>query len=141
MYSAHNEGKSVVAERFIKTLMGKICKKMTANDSKSYLSYLNKLIDQYNNTYHSSIGKKPIYIDYPALNTDIESSHKTPKFKVGDRGRSVKYKNIFSKGHTENWSREIFVIDSVLKNNQLTYKIKDLTGEKIIRSFMKKNCG
>ena len=57
MYSTHNEGKSVIAESFIETLKVKICKKRTANDSKSYLSYLNKLVDQYNNTYHHSIGK------------------------------------------------------------------------------------
>ena len=49
IYSAHNEGKSVITEKFINTLKAKICKKMTANDGKSYFSYLNKLIDQYNN--------------------------------------------------------------------------------------------
>ena len=54
MYSIHNEGKSVIAERFIKTLKVKIFKEMTANDSKSYLSYLNKLLDQCNNSYHSN---------------------------------------------------------------------------------------
>ena len=58
MCLTYNEGKSIVAERFIKTLKGKIYKKMTVNDSKSYLGYLNKLVDQYNNTYHCSIGKK-----------------------------------------------------------------------------------
>ena len=50
MYSTHNEGKSLIPEKFIKTLKSKIYKKMTANDSKSYLPYLNKLVDQYNNT-------------------------------------------------------------------------------------------
>ena len=55
MYSTHNEGKSVVAERFIKTQKGKTFKKLTANYSKSCLGYLNKLVDQYNNTYHHSI--------------------------------------------------------------------------------------
>ena len=54
MYSVHNEGTSVVAERFIRTLKGKIYKKMTASNSTSYLGYLNKLIDEYNNTYHRS---------------------------------------------------------------------------------------
>ena len=47
-------------------------------------------------------------------------------------------KNIFSKGYTENWSREIFVIDYVLKTNHWIYKIKDLNGENIIK--MEKNC-
>ena len=55
MYSAHNKGKSVIGKRFLKTLKAKIYKKLTANFSKSYLSYLNKLIDQYNNTFHHYI--------------------------------------------------------------------------------------
>ena len=58
-YWTNNEGKSVVADRFIKTLKGKIYKRMTANDSKSQLGYFNKLIDQLNNTYHLSVARKP----------------------------------------------------------------------------------
>ena len=57
MYCTYNEGKSLIAERFTTTLKAKIYKKMTANDSKSYLSYFNKLVDQYNNTYHLSINR------------------------------------------------------------------------------------
>ena len=72
MHSTHNEGKSVNTERFIKTLKSKIYKKMTANDSKSYLPYLNKLVHQYNNTYHHSINKKPINAVYSALTENIE---------------------------------------------------------------------
>ena len=60
---------------------------------------------------------------------------KVPKLKVNDRVRITKYKNILKKGYTENWSREIFIIDSVLKTNPWTYKIKDLNGEKIIGKF------
>ena len=60
------------------------------------------------------------------------------KFKVKDRVRFAKYKNIFSKGYTEHWSREIFNIDSVLKTNLWTYKTKYLNGEKIIGSFYEK---
>ena len=132
MYSRHNEGKSVIAERFIKTLKSKIYKEMTANDSKSYLSYLNKLVDQCNNTYHNSIGKEPISADYSALTENIETNTTAPKFEVNDRVRITKYKNIFSKGYTKTWSREIFIIDSVLKTNPWIYEIKDLNGEKII---------
>ena len=64
MYTTHNEGKSVTAKRFIKTLKAKIYEKVTANDSKSYLPYLNKLVDQYNNTCHNSINKKSINVNY-----------------------------------------------------------------------------
>ena len=67
MYSAHKKGKPVVTEKFIKIRKGKICKKMKTNNSKSYFGYLNKLVDEYNNTYHCSIGKKPIHSYYFAL--------------------------------------------------------------------------
>ena len=87
MYLTHNEGKSVVAEKFIKKLKDKIYKTMTANDSNSYLNYLNKLIDEYSNTYHRSVGKKPIDADYSALTDKIESNCKAPKFKIDDRVR------------------------------------------------------
>ena len=86
-YSTQNEGKSVIAERFIKTLKVKIYKRLTANDSKSYLPYLNELVDQYNNTDHHSINKKPINVDYFAFTEKIETNHKAPKFEVHDRVR------------------------------------------------------
>ena len=57
MCSIHIEGDSIIAERFIKTLKGNINKNMTASDSNSYLSYLNKLVDQYKNVYDHSISK------------------------------------------------------------------------------------
>ena len=57
-------------------------------------------------------------------------------YQVNDRVRITKHKNIFSKGYTENWSREIFIIDSVLKTNRCTYKFKDLNGEKNNRKFL-----
>ena len=80
--------------------------------------------------------KKPINADYSALTEKVETNPKAPKFKVNDTVRITKHKNIFSrKGYTENWSREIFIIDSVLKTNPWTYEIKDLNGEKIIGSF------
>ena len=90
---------------------------MTANDSKSYLPYLNKLLDQYSNTYHHSINKKTINSDYSALTEKIEANYIAPKFKVNDWVRITKYKNILSEGYIENWPGEIFIIDYVLKTN------------------------
>ena len=111
---------------------------MTANDNKFYLPYLNKSADQYNNTYHHSINKKLINADYSAFDEKIETNPKASKFKVNDRARITRYKNIFSKGHTENLSREIFIINFALKTYPQTYKLKDLNGEKIIGSFHEK---
>ena len=70
---------------------------MTANNSSSYLGYLNKLVDEYNNTYHRSSGKKPRHADYSALIEEIDTSHKASKFKVGERHRIATYKNILVK--------------------------------------------
>ena len=111
---------------------------MEASDNKSYLPDLNKFVDQYSNTYHHSINKKPINVDYSALTEKIEVNRKAAKFKVTDRVRIIKYKNIFSKGYTENWSKEIFIISSVLKTNPLTYKFKDLNRENIRGIFSEK---
>ena len=69
---------------------------------------------------------------------DIETNPKAPKFKVNNWVRITKTKNIFSKGYTENWSREILFINSVLETNPWTYKIKDLNGEKKVGSFYEK---
>ena len=87
---------------------------MTANDTKFYISYLENLVEQYDNTYYHSIGKKPINADYSALTEKNETNSKAPKFKVNDRVRTTKYKDIFSKGYPENRLSEIFIIDSVL---------------------------
>ena len=135
MYSIHNEGNSLIAERFIKTLKSKIFKKMTPNYSKFYLPYLNRLVDQYNNTYHDSLGKK---FDYSAVTEKTRTDIKAPKFKADDRVRIPKYRNIFSKCYTGNWSRERFIIDSVLKTSPWTFKINDLNGKIIIGSFYEK---
>ena len=99
---------------------------------------MNTVVDQYNNTNHHSINKKPINIDYSALTEKIETNLKALEFKVNDRVRITKEKNIFRKSCTENWSRETFIIDSVLKTNRWTYQIKDLNGEKIIVSLHEK---
>ena len=76
MYSTNTEGKSVIAERLVKTLKSKIYKNMAANDSNSYVTYLTKLVDQCNNTYHHSINKKSINADYSALTEKIKRNLK-----------------------------------------------------------------
>ena len=81
---------------------------MTANNSKSCLLYLNKLVNQYNNTCHHFINKKPINADYFAFTEKFETNHKAPKFKFNDRVRITKYKNICSKGYMENCQDKYF---------------------------------
>ena len=98
MYSTNNEGKSVVAERFIRTLKRKIYKYMTSISKNVYIDKLDDIVDEYNNIYHTTIKMKPIGVkDNTYINTDKETNDKDPKFKVGDRVRISKYKNIFAK--------------------------------------------
>ena len=114
MYSTNNEGKSAAAERFIRTLKSKIYKHMTSISKNVYIDKLADIVNEYNNTYHTTIEMKPIDVkDNTYIDTDKETNDKDPKFKVGDRVRISKYKNIFAKGYTPNWSEEVFVIKKV----------------------------
>ena len=88
MYSTHNEGKSVVAERFIRTLKSKIYKHMTSISKNVYIDKLDDIADEYNNAYHTTIKMKPIDVkDNTYINTGKEINDKGPKFKVGDHVR------------------------------------------------------
>ena len=114
MYLTHNEGKSVVAERFIRTLKNKIFRHITAASKNVYFDVLDDIIKKYNNTVHRTIKMKPIdvtsdsYFEY-----NENSNEKDPKFKVGYQVKTWKYKNTFAKGYTPNWSEEIFVVSKI----------------------------
>ena len=139
MYSTHNEGKSVIAERFIKTLKSKIYKHMTSISKNVYIDKLDDIVDECNNTCHTTIKMKPIDVkDNKYINISKEINNKYPKFQVGDRVRISKYKNIFAKGYMPNWSGEVFVIKKVKNTIPCTYVINDLNGEEIIGTFYEK---
>ena len=125
-----------VAERFIRTLKNKLYKHMTATGKNVYYDVLDDIVNEYNNTEHNTIKMKPkdvgnnnkrVYID--------EHNGKHSRFKVGDRVRISKFKNIFAKGYTPNWSRGIFIVNKINDTVPYTYNIKDLNGEEIIGSF------
>ena len=111
MCSIHNEGKSIVAERFVRTLKTKIYKYLTSISKNMHIDKLDDIINEYNNKYHRTIKIKPVdvedntYIDSMALHPI-----KDPKFKVGDHLRISKYRNMFTKGYKLNWSEEVFII-------------------------------
>ena len=136
MYSTYNEGKSVVAERFIRTLKNKLYKHMTATGKNVYYDVLVDVVNKYNNTKHSTIEMKPIDVGVNNKRVYIdEHNEKDSRFKVGDRVRISKFKNIFAKGYTPNWSKEIFIVDKISDTVPDTYNIKDLNDEEIIGSF------
>ena len=135
MYSTYNEGKSVVAERFIRTLKNKLYKHMTATTKNVYYNVLDDVVSEYNNTKHSTIKMKPkdvgddttkssaiarnkrVYID--------EHNEKSARYNVGDRVRISRLKNILAKGYTPNWSKEIFIINKINDTVPYTYNLKD----------------
>ena len=137
--STYNKGKSVVAERFIRTLKNKIFKHMTAISQNIYFHALDNIVDKYNNTVHRTIKMKPIEVtnDYYAEYNE-DPNKKDPKFKVGDHVRISKYKNIFAEGYTRNWSEEIFIVSKIKNKVLWFYAISDLNGEEITGSFYEK---
>ena len=136
MYSTYNEGNSVVAERFIRSLKNKLYKHMTATGKNVYYDVLDDIVNEYNNTKHSTIKIKPKDVGYNNKRVYIdEYNEKDSRFKVGDRVRISKFKNIFAKGYTPNWSKEIFIVDKINDIVPYTYNLKGLNDEEIIGSF------
>ena len=96
MYSTHNEGKSLIAERFIRTLKNKIYKCMTSVPKNVYIDKSDDIVNKFNNTFHSTIKIKPVDAK---SNTYIDSSkeinYRDPKFKIGGIVKISKYENMF----------------------------------------------
>ena len=100
---------------------------------------LDGIVDEYNNTYHRTIRMKPIDVeDNTYIDFEKEVNDRNPKFKIGDHVRISKYKNIFAKGYTPNWSEEVFVISKIENRVPWTCVINDLNGEEITGTFHEK---
>ena len=135
MYSTHNEWKPVIAKRFIRALTNKIYKYMTSESKNVCIDTLDDIVNKYNNTYHSTIKKKPVNVK---SNKYIYSSKKTnDKIRNWKLLIVLEYQNIFSKVYTPNWSEEDFVIIKVKNTVLWTYIISDLNGEEIVGTFYK----
>ena len=148
LYHTQNEEKSSVVERWNKTMKNKMWKMFSANNNTVYWDKLDKLVDDYNNTYHSSIkmvpteaskkeNEKQVFTNL--YEDEICLKPKKPKFSIGDKVRISKYKRrVFDKGYTPNWTEEVFVIDKVNLTKPVTYHVVDLLGEKVEGSFYEK---
>ena len=116
MYSIHNEGKSIVAERFT-----------------------NYIVNEYSNTNIRTIKMRPVDVkENPYIDITKEVNDKDSKFKVGDHLRISKYKNIFAKGYTPNWFEEIFIAKEVQNTVSWAYVINDLNREEIFGIYFEK---
>ena len=140
MYHTENEEKSSIVER--------LWKMFSENNSTVYWDKLDKLVDDYNNTKHSNIEMTPKEASkkenekkvFANLYGDlIYLKPKKPKFSIGDKVRTSKYKRrVFDKGYTPNWTEEVFTVDHILLTKPVTYKIVDLLGEEIKGSSYEK---
>ena len=125
MYSTYNEGKSIVAERFIRILKNSIYKHMTADSKNVYFDVLDDIVDNYNNTYHTTIKMKRIdvksnsYAECNSIEYNKESNEKDPRFTIGDHVRISKYEKLFAEDYTPNWPEEVFVIRKIKKNSSM----------------------
>ena len=144
LYSTKNEEKSSVCERWKRTIKTKMWKQLTVQGNTQYLSVVPQILEQYNNTKHSSIKMTPVEASKKRMKVpciliyygDMVQLSSKPKFKVGDKVSISKYKRkVFDKGYTPNWTEEIFLINKIQSTNPIAYKIKDLNNEEIQGSF------
>ena len=148
LYHTQNEEKSSVVERWNRTMKNRMWKMFSANNNTVYWDKLDKLVDDYNNTKHSSIKMTPTEASKKGnekqvfanlYEDEIFLKPGKPKFTIGDKVRLSKYKRkVFDKGYTPNWTEEVFVIDKVNLTKPVTYNVVDLLGEKVEGSFYEK---
>ena len=139
MCSKYNEGKSVVAERLIRTLKNNIFKHLAAFSKNVYFNVLHDIVNKYNNKVHRTIKMKPTDVISDSYAEYNEDSNKTKsKFKFDDHVTISRYKNIFTKEHTQNCFKEVFIVSKIKKTVPWTYVINDLNGEPITGNLYEK---
>ena len=144
LYATENEEKSSIAERWIRTMKEKMFKYFTDYNTNKYIDVLPDLVEDYNNTVHSSTKLTPVEASKEKNELTVwrnlypdryKTSRLNPKFSVGDEVRITKKKKVFEKGYTTRWTEEIFTIKEIRETNPITYKLEDLQGEEIKGTF------
>lgn len=143
-YSTYSKMKASIVERFNRTFLSKLWKIFSYNGSYKWIKPLEDVIASYNETSHRTIKMKPIEVNYKNAECILRERYKknntlntmhTNKYKINDYVRISKYKSLFEKGYTPNWSTEIFKVNKILQTNPKTYLLQDSTGQKINGSF------
>ena len=140
-YNTWTDKKAAIVERWNRTIKNKIWKIFTETNSTNWIDIIQDVVDEYNNKKHRSIKMKPVEVNksneaqVAKLLATSKTSIKKPKFQVGDYVRLSRYKNIFEKGYTGNWTEEIFLIDKVKNTVPITYVLKDTNGEIVRGTF------
>ena len=125
--------KASMAERAIRTIKNRLQKIFALSKRNRWIDVIDQVVENYNNTPHRSIGMPPSKVNdtnrkrvykrlYPLRTLTVVC-----KLKKGDKVRKIIEKTDFEKGYTENWSTEVFIVESVRQSNGVCYyKIKTL---------------
>lgn len=139
-YSTYSTKKAAIVERVIRTLKTWLYKEFSFQGNYKWLDILPEITTKYNNKVHRTIGMKPVDVT-PTTSLNVYNHIKVmvkPKFHVGDIVRISKYKGVFDKGYTTNFSTELFKIVKVNVTNPTTYQLEDMDGQPIMGSFYEK---
>jgi len=144
MYSTHGESKSMVVERFIRTLKDITTKYFTEHSTRDWVNNITKFLQIYNNRKHSKTKLSPVEASKPRNEGKVgeqcqqeEYEYEPPKFLIGDKVRISR--GTFEKGYENNWSYEVFTVTDILPTPPHTYKIKDYLMNQLKGLFMNKN--
>lgn len=140
-YSTYSTKKASIVERVIRTIKEKLYKRFSLRGNYKWIDILPTIIDEYNNTKHRTIRKKPSDVTRDNEKQLLNSAYNNIKIqgvgrlKVGDIVRISKHKSVFDKGYTPNWSTELFKIIKTNLTNPATYMLEDMQGKPILGSF------
>lgn len=149
-FTAKNEDtKCSIVERFNRTLKSKMFKYFTSKGTRKYIDVLQKLVDSYNNSVHSSTKFKPVSVSADNEKTVFQNLYKVKDYReylmlksskskvVPEDKVRVRYKpSTFDKGYYPNWTDEIFDVEKVIKDKHKSfYKLKDHNNESLNRRF------
>lgn len=144
-FVTQNSLKASYAERAIKTIKSKLVRIMTHRQSHCWINDLEAITQSYNNTYHSTIQKRPAHVTnedrfkfwtMQEQERDTSPKVKRFKFKTGDIVRITYIRNVFSREYDERWTRELFIVSSRFnKDDRCLYTLKDYHNEPILGTF------
>lgn len=140
-YSTYSTLKASIVERFNRTLKGMMWKEFSFQGTYKWIHIYQKLVDKYNDTFHRTIQMSPNEVNSSNEKYLLDNIYnklkvfKRPKFKVGDHVRISKYKHVFEKGYTPNWTTEVFKVKTVKNTNPNTYILEDYHGSEIRGGF------
>lgn len=141
LYSTYSHKKASIIERWNRTIKNMTWKKFSLRGSYKWIDIIQDLVTKYNNTKHRTTGMKPVDVNVDnqweirSKLQQLPTNVPEPKFQLNDHVRISKFKTIFEKGYTPNWTTEVFTIRKVQRTIPPTYLLKDYRGQNIAGSF------